>query len=72
MIVDYPTSFSKQVELKVKTNDGLKPLISISGLVRSLAKSEEERRKVLILAEDAIRNKRDKEIRKAVNDFIGS
>ncbi len=69
IIVDYPTQFSKTVELKVKTKDGLKPLTELSVLVSSLQKAEEERRRILVLAEDNVRKTKGEEIRKAVYGF---
>ncbi len=66
IIVDYPTKFSKAVELKVKTNGGLKTLPKMSSLVNSLQKAEEERRKILVIAEEAIRRTRGEEIKKVV------
>ncbi len=66
IIIDYPTQFSKTVELKVKTKDGLKPLTELSSFVQSLQKAEEERKRVLVLAEDEIRKSKGEEIRKAL------
>ncbi len=70
IMIDYPTQFWKTVELKVKTKEGLKPLTECSSLVRSIQKAEEERRKILVLAEEEIRKTKGDDIRKAVSRFI--
>lgn len=67
IIMDYPTQFSKTVGLKVKTDEGLKPLTELSLLVNSLQKAEEERRKILVLAEEKVRKEKGDEIRKALS-----
>ena len=67
IIIDYPTKFSKTVGLKVKTGDGLKPLTELSLLVNSLQKAEEERRRILILAEEKVRKEKGDKIRKALS-----
>lgn len=67
IIVDYPQQFFKPVELKVKTDDGLEPITKLSDLVQSLKKSEQERMRVLVLAEESTRKKNSDEIKKAVN-----
>jgi len=66
IMVDYPTQFHKNVELRVKTDEGLEQLTEISTLVNSLQKAEEERRRVLVLAEDKTRKSKGDEIRKAL------
>jgi len=70
IMIDYPTQFSKTVELKVKTDEGLKPLTELSSLVSSLQKAEEERRRVLVLADEETRKSKGEEIRKSVLESI--
>ncbi|MBU0532366.1 HD domain-containing protein [Candidatus Micrarchaeota archaeon] len=72
IIVDYPQQFFKPIELKVKTNDGLKPITKLSKLVQSLKKAEEERMRVLVLADEKIRNEYGDKIRKLVSNEMGS
>lgn len=67
IMIDYPVQFHKTVELRVKTDDGLRPITELSTLVGSLQKAEEERRRVLVLAEDRIRDSKGEEIRKAIS-----
>jgi len=62
IIVDYPTSFYKPVEFEVKVEAGLKPISEVSHLVRSLEKTEESRMRVLVLAEEAVKEKYGKKI----------
>ncbi len=57
MIVDYPHQFFKPVAFRVKTDDGVRPITELSTLVQSLRKSEEERRRVLVLADTETRDK---------------
>ena len=71
IMVDYPTQFWKTVELNVKTKEGLKPLTELSVLVRSLQEAEEERRRILVLAEEEVRKSKGEEIKKAVSGFNG-
>jgi HD superfamily phosphohydrolase len=66
IIVDYPNAFFKPVELRVKTDGGLVPIIELSKLVQSLKKAEEDRMKVLVLAGEEMRNERSERIRKIV------
>ncbi len=67
IIVDYPHEFFKPVEFKVDTGKGLKPIAELSELVRSLKKAEEGRMRVLVLAEESVREKKGQEIEKAVS-----
>ncbi len=62
IIVDYPHGFFKPVGFQVKTDSGLRPIAEISTLVQSLKKAEEDRLKVLVLAEETVRDSRSKEI----------
>lgn len=66
IIVDYPHQFFKPVAFRVKTDDGLRPITELSTLVQSLKKSEDERMKVLVLADADTREKEGKRIGKAV------
>ncbi|MBD3210952.1 HD domain-containing protein [Candidatus Micrarchaeota archaeon] len=70
IIVDRPREFFKPVNLKVKTDRGLEPVSEISKLVQSLKLAEEERMKVLVLADEKTRKERRAEIRKSVNDCL--
>jgi hypothetical protein len=71
IIVDYPHEFFKPVGLQVRTGEGLQPISSLSRLVQSLKGSEEERMKVLVLAEDKIRDSNGNEIRKLLGHDLG-
>jgi HD superfamily phosphohydrolase len=52
VIVDYPHPFFKPVEFKVLIEDRLQPILKLSKMVQSLKKAEEERMRVLVLAEE--------------------
>ena len=52
VIVDYPHAFSKPAEFLVKTGKGTVPISKLSKLVQSLKKAEEERMRVLVLAQE--------------------
>ncbi len=52
VIVDYPHAFFKPADFLVKTEDGIVPISKLSKLVQSLKKAEEERMRVLVLAEE--------------------
>ena len=65
ILVDYPRQFFKPVAFKVKTDTGLKPIADLSTLVQSLKKSEEDRMKVLVLADEENRNKQGEKIKAA-------
>ncbi len=67
IMFDYPTQFSKTVELNVKTKEGLRPLTEISVLVNSLHKAEEERRRVLVLASKEDKKKHGSDVVKELN-----
>jgi HD superfamily phosphohydrolase len=67
IIVDYPHEFFKPVEFKVDTGDGLRPIAELSELVRSLKKAEEGRMRVLVLAEEDVREKKGQNIEKEVS-----
>jgi len=70
VIVDYPQQFFKQAELEVKTENGLESITKLSKLVQSLKKAEEERMRVLVLAEDKMRDKHGDEIRELVGHNV--
>jgi len=57
VLVDYPHTFFKPIDFKVKTGSGLIPITEISELVKSLKTSEEKRKKVLILCPEEYREK---------------
>lgn len=58
IIIDYPTQFSKTVELKVLKKDGkLAPLVELSDLVNSLTEAEKKRRRILVLAKEEDKKK---------------
>jgi hypothetical protein len=59
IIVDYPHQFFKPVELKVITDEGLKPILSMSKLIASLEKAEAERMRILVLGPDGLKGKAD-------------
>lgn len=67
IIADYPQEFFKPVAFRVKTDEGLRPISSLSTLVQSLKKSEEERRRILVLAEAGVRETMGGRIRQAVS-----
>lgn len=72
IIVDYPHEFFKPVEFKVDTGNGLRPIAELSELVRSLKKAEAGRMKVLVLAEEQIREKQGQAIAKAALSALRS
>ena len=57
VIVDYPHQFFKPVSLKVRTPDGLRGIMEVSDLVRSLERAERERMKVLVLCQEMMRER---------------
>jgi len=58
IIIDYPTQFSKTVELKVLKKDGkLAPLVELSDLVNSLTEAEKKRKRILVLASEEDKKK---------------
>lgn len=67
IIVDYPHQFFKPVSFRVKTDDGLRPITELSTLVQSLRKSEEERRRVLVLADAETRDEQADKISREVS-----
>jgi len=62
IIADYPHQFFKPAEVKVDSKDGLKPITELSGLVESLKKAEEDRMRVLVLAEKGAKEKHGEKI----------
>jgi HD superfamily phosphohydrolase len=64
ILVDYPHPFFKPIELKVRYEGGLRPITELSKLVQSLKKAEEDRMKVLVLAEEETRRNKSDEIKK--------
>ncbi|MBI5227614.1 HD domain-containing protein [Candidatus Micrarchaeota archaeon] len=62
IIVDYPHPFFKPVALKVKTPQGLAPITELSGMVKSLKSSEEERMMVLILANQKFKEEKQQKL----------
>lgn len=71
IIVDYPHQFFKPVAFRVKTDEGLRQITGLSTLVQSLKKSEDERMKVLVLADADTREKQGERIRKKVAEVMG-
>ncbi len=68
IIFDYPTQFSKTVELKVLKKDGkLAPLVELSDLVNSLAEAEKKRRRILVLAREEDKRKHGENIIKELD-----
>jgi hypothetical protein len=67
IIADYPHQFFKPVAFRVKTDEGLRPITELSTLVQSLRKSEEERRRVLILTDSQTRQNQADGISKEVH-----
>ncbi|MFH1221493.1 MAG: HD domain-containing protein [Candidatus Micrarchaeota archaeon] len=67
IIVDYPTQFSKSVELKVMQKNGkLQQLTELSDLVASLLEAEKHRRKILVLASAEAKEKYKQKIAKEI------
>ncbi|VVC04620.1 Deoxyguanosinetriphosphate triphosphohydrolase-like protein [Candidatus Bilamarchaeum dharawalense] len=66
IIIDFPHPFFKSVEFQVKTDDGLCPIVEVSQLVQSLKKTEEDRMRVLVLAEEDVRTRFGDKIRKLI------
>ena len=68
IIIDYPTQFSKTVELKVLKKDGkLAPLVELSDLVNSLTEAEKKRRRILVLAKEEDKKKYGSSIAKEIS-----
>jgi putative nucleotidyltransferase with HDIG domain len=67
IIVDYPHQFFKPVAFRVKTDEGIRPITELSTLVQSLRKSEEERRRVLVLADAQTRENKADEIKRKIS-----
>ena len=63
IVVDYPHQFFKPAEIKVDTRDGLKPITGLSGLVESLKTAEENRMRVLVLADKETKEKHGDKIK---------
>lgn len=70
IIVDHPHQFSKPIQFKVKTEQGLKRIVDVSKLVDSLKKSETERMHVLVLIEERLRNKMKNKIRTICSEYF--
>lgn len=66
IIVDYPHDFFKPIGLRVMTEDGLRPIVELSKLLQSLKSAEEDRMRVLVLAEEDVRENQSEIIRKLV------
>ena len=62
IIADYPHQFFKPAEVKVDSKGGLKPITALSGLVESLKKAEEDRMRVLVLAEKDVKEEHGEKI----------
>ncbi|MEW6721955.1 MAG: HD domain-containing protein [Candidatus Micrarchaeota archaeon] len=60
ILVDYPHPFFKPVGLRVHMDGGLRPMTEVSMLVRSLKGAEEERMRVLVLAQEDLRERSPK------------
>ena len=54
--------FFKPVGFRVMTENGLVPIMRLSKLVQSLRKAEEDRMRVLVLAEEGAKEERGEEI----------
>jgi hypothetical protein len=67
IIADYPHQFFKPVAFRVRTDEGLRPITELSTLVQSLRKSEEERRRVLVLSDARTRAEQAKGISREVS-----
>jgi len=66
IIVDYPHPFFKPVDFKVLTEDGLVPISKLSTMMSSLKESEEQRMKVLVLADQETEEALGPKIRKRI------
>ncbi len=71
LIVDYPHQFFKPVSFRVRTDEGVRPIAELSPLVQSLKKSEDERRRVLVLADEETRDGQAVRISKLLADAAG-
>lgn len=56
IIVDYPHEFFRPIDIRVRTGEGLIPIIRLSKLVQSLKTAEEDRMRLLVLAEEEARD----------------
>jgi hypothetical protein len=68
VIVDYPHQFFKPVELKVEIEGKLRPIITLSKLVESLKSAEEDRMRILVLADEDVKEKEGAKISRLVAD----
>ncbi|MCI0504439.1 HD domain-containing protein [Candidatus Micrarchaeota archaeon] len=66
ILIDYPRRFFRPVEFKVNTDEGLVPIMRLSKIVQSLKDAEEDRMRVLVLAEEKMRDSRAVRIRELV------
>ena len=66
IIVDYPHQFFKPVEVKVEVEGRLQPIIKLSKLVESLKSAEEDRMRILVLADEGVKDKEGGKIRKLI------
>lgn len=69
IIVDYPQPFIGPVDFKVMAEGGQQPISRLSTIVRSLKEAEEQRMKVLVLAEEATRDRHGRRISAAVSEY---
>jgi putative nucleotidyltransferase with HDIG domain len=65
ILVDHPHQFFKPIELKVEMEGRLQPINRLSKLVQSLKNAEEGRMRVLVLAEEGVKEREGGAIRKA-------
>ena len=70
ILVDIPDTFSKPADFRVNTKEGIKTITEISGLVRSLIKSEKNRMRVLLLVQGGDKEKADAVLRKDLREFL--
>ncbi len=63
IIVDYPHRFFKPVDFRVMTEGGLVPIMRMSKLVQSLRRAEDDRMRVLVLADEKSRDENSDGIR---------
>lgn len=64
ILVDYPYSFYKKIDMKVSTSNNVVPITKLSELVSALEKNEENRKRILVLCSTDDRKKLEKDLSK--------
>ena len=70
ILIDYPSNFFKPVDFKIKTKNGIKPIVELSELVKSLETSEKKRKRVLIICPEENRIKTEKNLKEIIAELV--